>query len=38
MAATLEAWAGQIADLQAKARSAPAERRQVMNGQLAALR
>jgi hypothetical protein len=38
MAATLEAWAGQIADLQAKARSAGAERRQVMNGQLAALR
>ena len=38
MAATLEAWAGQIADLQAEARSAGAERRQAMSGQLAALR
>jgi hypothetical protein len=38
MAATLEAWAGQIADLQVKARAAGAERRPGMSGRLAALR
>ena len=38
MAATLEAWAGQIADLQAKARTAGAEQRLVVSGQIAALR
>jgi hypothetical protein len=38
MAATLEAWAGQIADLRAKARSAGTERQLVMGGQLTALR
>jgi hypothetical protein len=38
MAATLEAWAGQIADLQAKAHTAGAEQRLVMSGQIAALR
>ena len=38
MVATLEAWAGQIADLQAKARSAGAEQQLVMRGQLTALR
>jgi hypothetical protein len=38
MVATLEAWAGQIADLQAKARSAGAEQQLVMGGQLTALR
>src|SRR5215213_6738045 len=38
MAATLEAWAGQIADLQAKARTAGAEQRLVVISQIAALR
>jgi hypothetical protein len=38
MVATLETWAGQIADLQAKARSAGAEQKRVMSGQLTALR
>ena len=38
MAATLEAWAGQIADLRAKARSAGTERQLVMGRQLTALR
>src|SRR3954467_13324334 len=38
MAATLEAWAGQIADLQAKARTAGAEQRLVVGSQIAALR
>jgi hypothetical protein len=38
MAATLEAWAGQIADLQAKARTAGAEQRLAMSDQIAALR
>ena len=38
MAATLEAWAGQIADLQAKARTAGAEQRLVVNSQIATLR
>ena len=38
MVATLEAWAGQIADLQAKAHTAGAEQRLVMSGQIAALR
>jgi len=38
MAATLEAWAGQIADLQAKARTAGAEQRLLVSSQIAALR
>jgi hypothetical protein len=38
MAATLEAWAGQIADLQAKARTAGAERRLLVGSQIAVLR
>ena len=38
VAATLEAWAGQIADLRAKARSAGTERQLVMGRQLTALR
>src|SRR3954466_650284 len=38
MAATLEAWAGQIADLQAKARSAGAEQRLLVISQIAVLR
>ena len=38
MAATLEAWAGQIADLQAKARTAGAEQRLLVGSQIAALR
>src|SRR3954470_6680404 len=38
MAATLEAWAGQIADLQAKARTAGAEQRLLVRSQIAALR
>src|SRR3954454_19024397 len=38
MAATLEAWAGQITDLQAKARTAGAEQRLLVRSQIAALR
>lgn len=38
MAATLELWKSQIADLQAKARTAGAERQRVMREQIAVLR
>ena len=38
MATTLTSWAGQIADLQAKARSAGTERQLVMGRELTALR
>jgi hypothetical protein len=38
MATTLEVWQGQIADLQAKAMTAGAERQQVMRQHIAALR
>jgi len=38
MVATLETWAGQIADLEAKARTAGMERRRVMSAQIVDLR